>query len=121
MNRSIDTVGRGFCRAHPSPKITAPQERRPTRFMEGVPGGRVRVLFLALAAWLCLAAATTNAAPAPIASTNSASTTNGMLIVCDAGVIFSNSIPLLVFTRNVRVLDRQSDTYMECDRLTLTF
>jgi len=78
-------------------------------------------LFLALAAWLCLFATTTNAAPAPSASTNSASTTNGMLIVCDDGVIFSNSIPLLVFTSNVRVLDRQSDTYMECDRLTLTF
>ena len=113
MNPSIDTVGRGSCRADTSPKITAPQERRPTRFVRG--------LFLALAAWLCLAAATTNAAPAPIASTNAASTTNGMLIICDAGVIFSNSIPLLVFTKNVRVLDRQSDTYMECDRLTLTF
>ena len=86
-----------------------------------VPGGRVRGLFLALIAWLFLVAATTNAAPAPLAPTNNASTTNGMLIVCDDGVIFSNSIPLLVFTKNVRVLDRQSDTYMECDRLTLTF
>ena len=83
--------------------------------------GQGRVLFLALAAWLCLVAATTNAAPAPVASTNSASATNGMLIVCDDGVVFSNSIPLLVFSKNVRVLDRQSDTYMECDRLTLTF
>lgn len=89
--------------------------------------GQGRGLFLALVAGLCLVAATTNAAPAPlsstnsVASTNSASTTNGMLIVCDDGVVFSNSIPLLVFTKNVRVLDRQSDTYMECDRLTLTF
>ena len=113
MNLSMNTVGRGSCRAHASPRITAPQERRPARFGKGV--------FLALAAWLCLFASKTNAAPAPVTSTNAASTTNGMLIVCDDGVIFSNSIPLLVFTRNVRVLDRQSDTYMECDRLTLTF
>ena len=88
---------------------------------ERVAGGRVRGLFLAIAAWLCIFASTTNAAPAPVTSTNAASTTNGMLIVCDDGVIFSNSIPLLVFNKNVRVLDRQSDTYMECDRLTLTF
>jgi hypothetical protein len=113
MNLSIDQVGRGSCRALASPQITAPQERRTARFASGA--------FLALTAWFCLIAAATNAAPASLASTNSPSTTNGMLIVCDDGVIFSNSIPLLVFTRNVRVLDRQSDTYMECDRLTLTF
>lgn len=69
-------------------------------------------------AWIALQAAP---APASKPTPTTGSNTNGMMLVCDDGMVYSNKLPLLVFNKNVRVLDRDSDTYLECDRLTLTF